>query len=77
MRSRLKDARVHAGYTQKQLALILGVSQQTVSKYETEAITPSHFRTIREYERVLGVEAEALFPDIFIENTSHIIKVTQ
>ena len=65
MRSRLKDARVHAGYTQKQLALILGVSQQTVSKYETKVITPSHFKIIRQYERVLGVEAEALFPDIF------------
>lgn len=65
MRTRLKDARIQAGYTQRQLALILGVSQQTVSKYETETIAPSQFKTMREFERVLGVEAEALFPDIF------------
>ncbi len=65
MRAQLKEARIQAGYTQKQLALVLGVSQQTVSKYETEAITPSHFKIIRDFERVLGVEAEALFPDIF------------
>lgn len=65
MRSRLKEARKSAGYTQQQIAVLLGVSQQTVSKHETAVITPSHFRLIREYERVLGVEAETLFPDVF------------
>ena len=65
MRARLKEARIHAGYTQKQMALILGISQQTVSKYETKTIAPSQFKTIRDFERVLGVEAAVLFPDIF------------
>lgn len=65
MRSQLKKARKNAGYTQQQIAVILGVTQQTVSKHESAAITPNHFRLIREYERVLGVEAEVLFPDVF------------
>ena len=65
MRPQLKKARKNAGYTQRQIADILGVSQQTVSKHESAVITPNHFRLIREYERVLGVEAEVLFPDVF------------
>ena len=65
MRTALKAARKSAGYTQFQMAVILGVSQQTVSKYEKAVITPSHFRIIREYERLLGVRAEQLFPDVF------------
>lgn len=65
MRSQLKAARIKAGFTQHQLAIRLGVSQQTVSKYEAEIITPGHFKTIRDFERVLGVEAKTLFPDIF------------
>ena len=65
MRVMLKKARKRAGYTQLQMAIILGVSQQTVSKYEKAVIKPSHFRIIRDCERVLGVRAEHLFPDIF------------
>ena len=65
MRATLKEARKSAGYTQLQMAVILGVSQQTVSKYEKSVITPSHFRIIRDCERVLGVRAEYLFPDVF------------
>lgn len=65
MRVTLKEARKSAGYTQGQMAVILGVSQQTVSKYEKAVINPGHFRIIRDCERVLGVRAEHLFPDIF------------
>lgn len=65
MRSVLKQARKSAGYTQLQMAVVLGVSQQTVSKYEKAVIAPSHFRIIRDCERLLGVRAEQLFPDIF------------
>lgn len=65
MRYRLKQARIKSGYTQKQVAVRLGISQQSVSKYETEKITPLHFKTIRKYEQLLGVQAEELFPDVF------------
>ncbi len=65
MRSRLKEARIAAGYTQLQTAVIIGVSQQTISKYESMTITPGHFRIIREYEKLFGVQAEELFPDVF------------
>ena len=65
MRTALKAARKSAGYTQLQMAMILGVSQQTISKYEKAVITPSHFRIIRDCERLLGVRAEQLFPDVF------------
>ena len=65
MRSALKQARKSAGYTQLQMAVMLGVSQQTVSKYEKSVIKPSHFRIIRDCERLLGVRAEQLFPDVF------------
>lgn len=65
MRSQLKEARIKAGYTQQQIAVLLGVSQQTVSKHESATSVPSHFRIIRDYESLLGVPAEKLFPDIF------------
>lgn len=68
MRNALKEARIKAGYTQQQLAIRLGVSQQTISKYEQEKITPQHFKQLREYEKLLGVQAEQLFPDIFKNN---------
>jgi DNA-binding XRE family transcriptional regulator len=65
MRNSLKSARIQAGYTQQQVAVRLGTSQQTVSKHETEKTTPQHFKTLRGYEKLLGVPAEELFPDIF------------
>ena len=65
MRTRLKQERQLAGLTQAQLAKQIGVSQQTISKHETGKLTPQHFSIIRQYERVLGVPARALFPDIF------------
>lgn len=65
MRSQLKKARINAGYTQQQIAVHLGISQQTVSKHEAAKAMPGHFRIIREYESLLGVPAEKLFPDIF------------
>ena len=68
MRSRLKQARISAGYTQYQTAVIIGVSQQTISKYEKEMITPGQFKTIRELERLFSVQAEELFPDVFLNS---------
>jgi DNA-binding XRE family transcriptional regulator len=68
MRSRLKQVRISAGYTQQQLAVKIGVAQQTISKYETEIITPSHFKIMRTYEKLFGVQAEELFPDVFLNS---------
>ena len=65
MRTRLKQERQLAGLTQAELAKQIGVSQQTISKHETGKLTPQYFSIIRQYERVLGVPARALFPDIF------------
>ena len=66
MRTRLKRERQLAGLTQAQLAEMVGISQQTVSKHEKNRITPGHFTIIRQYEKALGVSAKDLFPDIFL-----------
>ena len=65
MRSALKSARQRAGYSQQRLAILVGVTQQTVSKHERGRLTPEHFKTIREYERALRTPAAVLFPDVF------------
>lgn len=65
MRSSLRAARIKAGYTQQQVAIRLGCGQQCVAKHELGQTSPSHFKIIREYERLFGVRAERLFPDIF------------
>jgi DNA-binding XRE family transcriptional regulator len=33
--TRLKDVRISAGYTQKELSIILGISRETISAVET------------------------------------------
>ena len=65
IRARLKRERQLAGMTQSELAAIVGVSQQTISKHEQGKITPAHFKIIRKYEIALGVNAVELFPDVF------------
>lgn len=65
MRKRLRRERRAAGLTQSQLAQIIGISQQTLSKHEHGKLTPGHFSIIRQYERALSVSAEDLFPDVF------------
>lgn len=65
MRTALKAARITAGYTQQQIAVRLGIGQQSISKHERGLATPAQFKTIREYEKLYGVPAEKLFPDIF------------
>nr|DAK00025.1 MAG TPA: Helix-turn-helix XRE-family like protein [Bacteriophage sp.]DAM51297.1 MAG TPA: Helix-turn-helix XRE-family like protein [Caudoviricetes sp.] len=64
-RAALKRARREAGFTQAELAALVGCGQQTVSKHESGAATPAHFKTLRAYEEVLGVPACELFPDVF------------
>ena len=65
MRERLRRERRAAGLTQSQLAQLVGISQQTMSKHEHGKLTPGHFHLIRQYERALSVSAEDLFPDVF------------
>ncbi len=66
MRPRLKEARIRAGYTQLEVAHILGISQQCVAKHELGRTTPMEFKTMRGYEQLLGVDARQLFPDVFL-----------
>lgn len=38
--SRIKKARLNAGYTQKQIEEITGIKQSTIAKYETGKLEP-------------------------------------
>lgn len=64
-RKELKIARIRAGLSQYQVAALVGVSQQTIAKWELGITTPSHFSHLRALERSLDLQAEAMFPDIF------------
>lgn len=65
VRMKLRVARIESGLSQKELALRIGVSQQTIAKWELGLTTPSHFGQIRDIEKELAAPAERLFPDIF------------
>lgn len=64
-RKELKIARISAELSQKQLSEIIGVSQQTIAKWELGVTTPSHFTHLRLLENALDEPADLLFPDIF------------
>lgn len=57
--TRLRAARLAAGYAQAQIASILGTRQTTISRYERGAEHPGIAR-IREFCLVYGVSADAL-----------------
>lgn len=65
IRTALKLARIEANLTQKDLAAVIGVTQQTIAKWELGITTPSHFKHLRALETTLKKPAIALFPDIF------------
>lgn len=65
MRMRLRLARIEARLSQKELSLIVGVSQQTIAKWERGVTTPAQFSQIRALEKALGQPASVLFPDLF------------
>lgn len=65
IRTALKLARIEANLTQKELANNIGVTQQTIAKWELGITTPSHFKHLRALETTLNKPALALFPDIF------------
>lgn len=65
IRMNLRIARIKNDMSQKELAIKIGVSQQTVAKWERGATTPSEFKTIRTLANELDTPAECLFPDVF------------
>lgn len=60
-----KIARITAGYTQQSLADEIGVSQQTVAKWESGTNTPQRMKIIRLLEILLNRNMKELFPDVF------------
>lgn len=64
-RTDLKCARVRADLSQKELAIKIGVSQQTIAKWELGVSCPSQFKYMREISNILGQPMDQLFGDIF------------
>lgn len=58
-------SRIKAGLSQKELADKIGVTQQSVTKWEKGLTQPSSFRIMNELEAVLKSKKECMFPDIF------------
>lgn len=71
LRKALIKARVDKGLTQKELALILGTTQQNISLIETSCRKPTIVMA-KTLEGYYGIPMEELFPDIFLEiNTTN------
>lgn len=66
-RLKLRLARIESRLTQAQLSEKIGVSQQTIAKWERGKTTPAHFEQIRALEKTLDKPASELFPDVFGE----------
>lgn len=64
-RMQLKIARINAELSQKQLAEIAGVSQQTIAKWERGISNPSHFKHMRAISVALDQPIDVLFADVF------------
>ncbi len=58
--NRLKDARTAAGFTQAELAALIGVSRKTVNTIENGVFIPSTVLALR-LARALETTVEALF----------------
>lgn len=66
-RMALKLARIESRLTQKQLADKIGVTQQTIAKWELGVSTPNHFKHMRAIERELNRPIDKLFSDLFCD----------
>lgn len=66
-RKELKIARIRAGLSQYQVAALVGVSQQTIAKWEIGKSSPRTLVMIRHLSTTLETPMETLFPDIFAE----------
>lgn len=53
------------GYTQEDVGHALGVSQQTVAKWECGTAAPAKLATMRRLGTLLDTHPKTLFPDIF------------
>jgi transcriptional regulator with XRE-family HTH domain len=60
---RIRKQRRAIGLTQVKLAAALGVTQVTISQWETGATVPSWTRH-RQVARVLGIDVDLLFPPL-------------
>jgi len=60
LRVHLKAARIEAGLTQAELALMVGVSRKTINTVENGVFIPSTILALG-LARALGVTVEALF----------------
>lgn len=76
-RTALKIARIQNDMTQKDLALKIKVSQQTIAKWETGRACPSGFAQMRKLETTLGTPMQVLFPDIFSCETVNPVAKTE
>ena len=62
MKNRLRVLRAEAGWSQGELAKILGVSRQTINAVETDKYDPSLPLAMR-MAKVFGVAIDAIFLD--------------
>lgn len=62
MNNRLRVLRAEAGLSQGELALLLGVSRQTINAVETDKYDPSLPLALR-MAKVFGVAVDAIFLD--------------
>lgn len=65
MRLNLKLARIKYGLNQSELAKKIGVSQQTICKWENGFSSPKRMTHVKNLERLLHESKEVLFQDVF------------
>lgn len=58
-------SRIKKDLTQKQIADLVGVSQQIYCKYESGKATPKTFKIMNVISEILGKPKEMLFNDVF------------
>lgn len=61
----LTVARVRAGLSQREVASVIGITQQAYARYERGTALPQDFKTIYNLESLLHVRKECLFPDLY------------
>lgn len=76
IRNKFKKLRIEAGYTQKQLADILSVEPQTISKYENSDKTYPDTGIVKQYAEVFHVTTDYLLDYSSAELEDVILKDT-
>ncbi len=64
MRNNLSESRQQNGYSQKELAVILGITQQTLSSWEVGRTLPKPYQ-MQKIEDVLKRKKEEIFFEAF------------